>query len=90
MFLIYGRNQNLQGGVPREEPPSLETLPLEIRCKIMGYLNHLEKQMAAEASRAMDAACNTQYESSSNFRIQQGKEVLVLVVSEVDCKRALM
>ena len=74
----------------RPEPPSLEKMPLEIRCKIMSYLGQEDQQQAAEASRALDAAVPTQYESTTDFRIQHGKKILVMVVNEGDCRRALM
>ena len=68
---------------------TIESLPTELRRKIMGFLGTRDKLAAAEAAPTFDEACDVQIEHQTYFQSQRDKSILVLIVAETDCIEAL-
>ena len=55
----------------------------------MEFLSPREKAQASEALQTLARVNDIQVESSSSFKIKPGRRVLVLVLTEMDCRSAL-
>ena len=67
---------------------SLEGMPTEIQRLIMQHLDPRDKFAMVEASWPMKQVNDLQIESSTNFKIQTHKKLLVIVITETDCRTA--
>ena len=61
---------------------SFNTLPLELKALIMGYLDTNDKLACAEASSELAELCDVQVETDTNFEIRPIVKTLTLVLSE--------
>ena len=68
---------------------TVKDLPIDVIKKIVSFLDIRNEIAAAEAIPLFEAASEVQLENSTDFRIQDGKRILVVVTSETDCKSAL-
>ena len=68
---------------------TIKSLPTDVVKKILSYLSGRDEFSACEALPSFDFASDLQLEVTTDFRIREGKRILMVVASELDCKSSL-
>ena len=68
---------------------TIKSLPTDVIKKIFSFINVRDELAMVEAIPSFESSSEIQLETTTDFRVQEDKRILVVVTSETNCKNSM-